>query len=289
MLDSLAISLQEDRVEVRVPRPLPAVRADRVRVGEIFYNLIVNAMKYNDKADKWIEIGWRENPAGPPVFYVRDNGIGIPEKHHDAMFRIFKRLHGRDKYGGGTGAGLTIVKKIIERHHGRIWLESSAGRGDDASISPWKKETYVPEPPTQPILLVEDSPEDFETTQRAFRRSGLKNPILRCADGDEALDFLFHRGEPTPDAPRPGVILLDLNLPGTDGREVLAEIKASDDLKQIPVIVLTTSADERDVQACYQAGASSYIQKPVDLEGFMKAIERLNDYWFEVVILPKGQ
>jgi CheY-like chemotaxis protein len=135
---------------------------------------------------------------------------------------------------------------------------------------------------------VEDSPEDFETTQRAFRRSGLKNPILRCADGDEALDFLFHRGSHA-DAPRPGVILLDLNLPGTDGREVLSEIKASDDLKQIPVIVLTTSADERDVQACYLAGASSYIQKPVDVEGFMKAIERLNDYWFEVVILPKGQ
>ncbi|HTG36156.1 MAG TPA: response regulator [Thermoanaerobaculia bacterium] len=146
----------------------------------------------------------------------------------------------------------------------------------------------MPEPPTQPILLVEDSPEDFETTQRAFRRSGLKNPILRCADGDEALDFLFHRGSHA-DAPRPGVILLDLNLPGTDGREVLSEIKASDDLKQIPVIVLTTSADERDVQACYLAGASSYIQKPVDVEGFMKAIERLNDYWFEVVILPKGQ
>jgi len=146
----------------------------------------------------------------------------------------------------------------------------------------------VPDPPTQPILLVEDSPEDFETTQRAFRRSGLKNPILRCADGDEALDFLFHRGSHA-DAPRPGVILLDLNLPGTDGREVLSEIKANDDLKQIPVIVLTTSADERDVQACYQAGASSYIQKPVDVEGFMRAIERLNDYWFEVVILPRAQ
>ncbi len=129
ILDSLAISLQEEHVEVRVPRPLPAVRADRVRVGEIFYNLIVNAMKYNDKAEKWVEVGWREEPGGPPVFYVRDNGIGIPEKHHDAVFRIFKRLHGRDKFGGGTGAGLTIVKKIVERHHGRIWVESSAGEG----------------------------------------------------------------------------------------------------------------------------------------------------------------
>lgn len=142
--------------------------------------------------------------------------------------------------------------------------------------------------PSQPILLVEDSPEDFETTERAFRKSGLKNPIFRCSDGDEALEFLFRRGR-FADVPRPGVILLDLNLPGTDGREVLAEIKADASLKQIPVIVLTTSSDNRDVQACYNAGASSYIQKPVDLDGFMRAIERLNDYWFEVVILPKAQ
>lgn len=141
--------------------------------------------------------------------------------------------------------------------------------------------------PSQPILLVEDSPEDFETTERAFRKSGLKNPIIRCSDGDEALELLFRRGRYA-DAPRPGVILLDLNLPGTDGREVLAEIKADPSLKQIPVIVLTTSSDNRDVQACYNAGASSYIQKPVDLDGFMRAIERLNDYWFEVVILPRS-
>ncbi len=146
----------------------------------------------------------------------------------------------------------------------------------------------MPDSPNQPILLVEDSPEDFETAERAFRRSGLKNPIVRCSDGDEALEFLFRRGR-FADAPRPGVVLLDLNLPGTDGREVLAEIKADPQLKHIPVIVLTTSSDDRDVQACYQAGASSYIQKPVDLEGFMRAIERLNDYWFEVVILPKAQ
>ena len=129
ILDSLTISLQEEGVQVRMPRPLPVIEADRVRVGEIFQNLIVNAMKYNDKPEKWVELGWREDPAGPPVFYVRDNGIGIPEKHHDSVFRIFKRLHGRDKYGGGTGAGLTIVKKIVERHHGRIWLESAPGEG----------------------------------------------------------------------------------------------------------------------------------------------------------------
>ena len=147
----------------------------------------------------------------------------------------------------------------------------------------------MPETLSQPILLVEDSPEDFETTERALRKSGLKNPIFRCADGDEALDFLHRRGRfADPEtSPRPGVILLDLNLPGTDGREVLNEVKTDPDLRQIPVIVLTTSKDDRDIEVCYRCGANSYVQKPVDLEGFMKAIERLNDYWFEVVILPK--
>jgi signal transduction histidine kinase len=138
VLESLAISLQESGTQIRIPRPLPTVRADRARVGEIFYNLIVNAVKYNDKPEKWIEIGAvieedteedTEGAGQPPVFYVRDNGIGIAEKHHESVFRIFKRLHGRDKFGGGTGAGLTIAKKIVERHHGRIWLESSAGEG----------------------------------------------------------------------------------------------------------------------------------------------------------------
>jgi CheY-like chemotaxis protein len=140
-----------------------------------------------------------------------------------------------------------------------------------------------------PILLVEDSPEDLETTRRAFRRAGLRNPMLHCATGDDALDFLYRRGRYTEaTAPRPGIILLDLNLPGTDGRAVLAEIKAEQRLSEIPVVVLTTSADHRDVEACYQAGANSYVQKPVDLEAFMTAIQRLHDYWFDVVILPHG-
>jgi two-component system response regulator len=138
-----------------------------------------------------------------------------------------------------------------------------------------------------PILLVEDSPEDFETTRRAFRRAGLRNPMLHCSTGDDALDFLHQRGRYTAaTAPRPGIILLDLNLPGTDGRAVLAEIKAAAGLSEIPVVVLTTSADHRDVEACYQAGANSYVQKPVNLDAFMVAIQRLHDYWFDVVILP---
>lgn len=140
----------------------------------------------------------------------------------------------------------------------------------------------------QCILLVEDNPEDYEATLRAFKKAGVANPINRCEDGEEALDYLYQRGKfSDPEtSPRPGIILLDLNLPGTDGREVLCEIKADPDLKQIPVVVLTTSTDDRDIRGCYSAGANSYIQKPVDLQGFVKAIEMLSGYWLQMTILP---
>lgn len=143
----------------------------------------------------------------------------------------------------------------------------------------------------QPILVVEDSPEDYEATHRTFRKAGLVNPIFHCADGDSALDYLWQRGDygDPAKAPRPGIILLDLNLPGTDGRDVLAEIRGDKNLKNIPVVVLTTSRDDRDIETCYEIGANSYIQKPVDLEGFVNAITRLKEYWFEIVILPKGE
>jgi CheY-like chemotaxis protein len=145
--------------------------------------------------------------------------------------------------------------------------------------------------PAAPILLVEDSPEDCTATVRALQRSGLKNTIVNCSTGDEALDYLYQRGgyADAAKATRPSLILLDLNLPGTDGREVLEQIKSDELLRQIPVVVLTTSIDDRDIKSCYRAGANSYMQKPVDIEGFFQAIQRLKDYWFEVVILPKGK
>jgi two-component system, response regulator len=139
------------------------------------------------------------------------------------------------------------------------------------------------------ILIVEDSPEDFETTKRGLRKSGIANPIFHCEDGEDALDFLFRRGsyaDPEKSV-RPKIILLDLNLPGTDGHEVLIEIKNNDELKKIPVVVLTTSSDERDIKRCYENGANSYIVKPVSFAGFMDAIQRLKDYWFEIVVLPR--
>ena len=139
----------------------------------------------------------------------------------------------------------------------------------------------------RPILVVEDSPEDFEATRRSLQRGGLLHPLVHLGNGDEALDYLFRRGHFARDrTPRPRLILLDLNLPGTDGRQVLASIKADDDLRQIPVIVFSTSRDHRDVEACYRAGANSYVQKPVDLPEFRRALDSVKSYWFETVLLP---
>ena len=131
----------DGRTQIVAPRALPWVMCDRVRVREVLVNLLSNAIKYNDKAAKRVEVGYvgaqeaslrgafPADTNGQTVYYVRDNGIGIAPRHFDQVFKIFKRLHGREDYGGGTGAGLTIVRKLVERHHGQVWLESAAGEG----------------------------------------------------------------------------------------------------------------------------------------------------------------
>jgi len=126
------------------------------------------------------------------------------------------------------------------------------------------------------ILIVEDSPEDYDTTLRAFKKVGMKNKVIRFEMGDECLDYLFERGKYEGEKILlPGLIMLDLNLPGTDGREVLKIIKSDLKLKKIPVVVLTTSNDIKDIEKCYQLGANSYIQKPVSFEGFISAINQV--------------
>ncbi len=137
-------------------------------------------------------------------------------------------------------------------------------------------------PESQPILIVEDSPDDFEATKRAFNKANLRNRIQHAESGEQALTYLRDEG-----CAKPGIILLDLNMPGLDGRKTLEIIKQSQQLKSIPVVILTTSNDERDVQACYDLGANTYIQKPVDFDGLIAAIRRLKEYWFEIAVLPK--
>lgn len=135
---------------------------------------------------------------------------------------------------------------------------------------------------TQPILIIEDSEDDFEATVRAFSKTNLCNPIKHVFSGEEALTYLHEVSNP-----RPGIILLDLNMPGLDGRRTLEIIKQQPSLKKIPVIILTTSNDEYDVKSCYELGANTYIQKPVDFDSLILAIQQLKEYWFEIAILPK--
>jgi len=129
---------------------------------------------------------------------------------------------------------------------------------------------------TRPILLIEDNPMDVDLTRRAFARRKLVNPFEVVRDGAEALAYLTHWEA---DAPLPVVILLDLKLPKVDGLEVLRQIKAHPQFRPIPVVILTTSAEDHDIQTAYQLGANSYIVKPVDFDRFMEVAEQIELYW----------
>lgn len=138
------------------------------------------------------------------------------------------------------------------------------------------------------ILMAEDDPDDRLLTDQALKDQRLANDLRFVQDGEELMDYLHHRGRYADPAtsPRPGLILLDLNMPRKDGREALAEIKADPHLRRIPVVVLTTSKAEEDILRSYDLGANSYVTKPVTFEGLVCAIKVLGQYWFEIVELP---
>ncbi|HTX95731.1 MAG TPA: response regulator [Mycobacterium sp.] len=135
------------------------------------------------------------------------------------------------------------------------------------------------------ILLVEDHPGDELITREAFEHNKLKNNLHVAHDGEEGLDFLYRRGEFS-DAPRPDLILLDLNLPKYDGRQLLEKIKSDPELSRIPVVVLTTSSAEEDILRSYKLHANAYVTKPVDLDQFMKAVRQIDEFFVQVVRLP---
>jgi two-component system, chemotaxis family, response regulator Rcp1 len=136
------------------------------------------------------------------------------------------------------------------------------------------------------VLLVEDSPGDVRLTREAFKDAKVYINLHVAADGVEAMEFLMRTGVHA-NAPRPDLVLLDLNLPKKDGREVLDEIKETPDLMSIPVVILTTSASEADILGSYRRHANCYITKPVDLEGFLNVVKSIDNFWLSVVKLPR--
>lgn len=137
------------------------------------------------------------------------------------------------------------------------------------------------------LLLVEDDPGDQELTRRALEDGEIPHDLHVVDDGEEALDYLFCRGRYArpDDCPVPDLILLDLNLPKVTGKQVLEQIQNDDKLRHIPVVVLTTSQQEKDIQQCYDSGASSYIVKPVGIDDFIRMIHCIDEYWFDIVRL----
>lgn len=136
------------------------------------------------------------------------------------------------------------------------------------------------------ILLVEDNPGDADLAREALGDSKIKNNLFVVEDGVEAMDFLRNLGEYA-DAPRPDLVLLDLNLPRKDGRTVLGEIKSDESLKMIPVVILTTSRDEEDILRSYNLHANCYITKPIDLDQFLKVVKSIENFWLTIVKLPR--
>jgi len=136
------------------------------------------------------------------------------------------------------------------------------------------------------ILMIDDDEEDFTLVKEALASRGLKVDLYWAADGDEAMNFLFRRGEYA-NSQTPNLILLDLNMPGKDGFEVLRDLKAHQELRKIPVVILTSSADERHVSRGYNIGASSFMLKPLTFDEMAKAMQSLCEYWFALVELPK--
>ena len=137
------------------------------------------------------------------------------------------------------------------------------------------------------ILLVEDNPDDVLLTKEVLIEGKVKNKLYVAEDGDEAIQFLLNQGK-FADVPRPDIIILDLNLPGKDGREVLSEIKGDRNLKSIPVVVLSSSNDKEDIKKMYEHHANAYITKPVDLDKFINVIRTFEDFWLTIVKLPNG-
>jgi len=138
------------------------------------------------------------------------------------------------------------------------------------------------------ILLVEDSAGDIRLTQEVLKDSKLLNHLYVVEDGFQAMDFM-HRSGDYADVPRPDLILLDLNLPGKDGREVLEEIKNDEDLRPIPVVILTTSNSDKDILASYNLHANCYITKPIDLDQFVYIVRTIQDFWLTIVKLPASK
>ena len=267
---------------------LPTVLGDRVQLRQILQNLLSNALKFHrTDVPLRIRVACASSEGGRCTVTVADNGIGFDDEYAERIFGTFQRLHGRSEYEG-TGIGLSIARKIAWRHDGDITAKGTAGEGATFTLTLRQAPAAAEQPrareskerrmtanalPGVTILLADDDEEDRAMTISALRERRVANEIRCVGRRLRAVPTTSSTGvlQPTRTTrPSPVSILLDLNMPKKDGREVLAEIKADASLRSIPVVVLTTSKAEEDIARTYNLGVNSFITKPVTFDGLVK-------------------
>jgi PAS domain S-box-containing protein len=302
-LANLEAAIQESRAELHV-EALPWVWARPTDLLQVFQNLLANAIRFSgDRPPRvWISA---QRSGSEWVFAVRDEGVGIESQQQERIFRIFQRLHRRGEYPG-TGVGLAICRRAIERLGGRIWVDSEPGKGStfrftipvgpqsvrlpEAPRSEIGSGRAQPEPsgdtspgpsvaisPSAEVLFVEDNPADVRLVSEALREGRHDIRVTVVEDGQAALDLLSERA--ARGARLPDLVLLDLNLPRCSGREVLRILKENPRLRQVPVVVLSGSAAESDVRDAYALRANSYVQKPARYEELVATMASLREFW----------
>ncbi len=261
-----------------------STHADRGLMRVLLDNLLGNAWKFTARtANPRIELKSRMEGL-ETVFFVRDNGAGFDMAHAGVLFQPFQRLHNAADFPG-TGIGLATVQRVVDHHGGRIWAEGAVGRGATVFFTiPSSRGQESAMNRSSIILLVEDNPDDVELTLRAFRKSKILNEIVVVTDGVEALDYVFATGAHAGRDPKsiPEVILLDLKLPKIGGLEVLRRLRADERTRRMPVVVLTSSNEEKDILSSYDLGANSFVRKPVDFAQFVEAAQHLGLYWLVI-------
>ncbi|HEY9790497.1 MAG TPA: response regulator [Candidatus Obscuribacterales bacterium] len=255
---------------------LPLVAVERSQVIQLFQNLIGNALKYRSCDQPVIHVSAQANHNNW-LFSVRDNGIGIEPQYADKIFDMFVRLHGKLAYPG-TGMGLAICKKVVTSHGGTIWVESKPGEGSIFlfTLPAAKTSRRTKMQDCINILLVEDTPSDIRLTEEALKRTDLVYELTVTNDGVEAMEYL-HQIKDAAAKKLPDIILLDLNMPRKNGHEVLHDIKNDPQLKSIPVVLLTVSEDDHDVEEALRLRMSYYLAKPVKPERLYVLVEAIKE------------